>query len=191
MRVSVSGPAAVATPAVFLDRDGTLIVEKHYLSDPDQVALEEGVIDGLSLLRSHGHPLIVVSNQSGIGRGLFTEHDAQRVNERVAALLGRFGIDVLGWYLCPHSPGTVCDCRKPLPGMALRASRDWQLELAGCYVIGDKQCDLELADAIGGTGILVTTGHGSDAVDWARRGSRPVVDGLRGAAGYIIGQQQE
>jgi D-glycero-D-manno-heptose 1,7-bisphosphate phosphatase len=178
-------------PAVFLDRDGTLIVERRYLSDPAQVALEAGVVEGLSRLQRRGHPLIVLSNQSGIGRGMFTERDAQRVNERAAALLRQRGIEILAWYLCPHAPDAACDCRKPLPGMPLNASRDWQLELAGSFVIGDKQCDLELADAIGGTGILVTTGHGRDALDWARQGSRPVVDGLRGAADYIIGQQQE
>ena len=176
---------------VFLDRDGTLIVEKQYLSDPDGVVLEEGVVDGLGRLQLHGHRLIVLSNQSGIGRGMFTEHDAQRVNERVAALLSRYGIEILAWYMCPHAPDAGCDCRKPLPGMPLNASRDWHLDLAGSYVIGDKPCDLELADAIGGTGILVTTGHGSEAAVWAKSRSRPVTDGLRGAAEYIIRQEQE
>ncbi len=180
---------AVAAPAVFLDRDGTLIVERHYLSDPHQVALEEGVVDGLASLQHRGHPLIVLSNQSGIGRGRFTEHDAQRVNERVAALLGDSGIEILAWYMCPHAPEADCNCRKPLPGMPLDAARDWKLQLAGSYVIGDKRCDVELADAIGGTGILVTTGHGGDAVEWATAQSRPVVDGLRAAAGYIIGRE--
>jgi histidinol-phosphate phosphatase family protein len=175
-----------AAPPVFLDRDGTLIVEKHYLSDPREVELEEGVVDGLARLKQRGHPLIVLSNQSGIGRGLFTAHDAQRVNERVATLLSRYGIEIRAWYMCPHAPEFACDCRKPLPGMPLAASRDLRLELPGSYVIGDKPCDVELADAIGGTGILVTTGHGRDSVDWATREGRPVAEGLRGAAEYII-----
>jgi histidinol-phosphate phosphatase family protein len=179
-----------ARAPVFLDRDGTLIVEKRYLSDPAGVELEAGVVEGLSRLQQRGHPLIVLSNQSGIGRGLFTERDAQRVNERIALLLRAHGIEILAWYLCPHAPDAACDCRKPLPGMPLNASRDWQLDLVGSFVIGDKTCDVELADAIGGTGILVTTGHGHDAVEWARSRSRPVVPGLRGAADYIIGQQE-
>jgi histidinol-phosphate phosphatase family protein len=179
--MSVS-PAA----AVFLDRDGTLIVEKHYLSDPAQVVVEEGVVEGLGMLQQHGHPLIVVSNQSGIGRGLLTVQDAERVNARLAELLLRDGIRLQAWYLCPHAPETACDCRKPAPGLARAASRDLQLDLAGSYVVGDKRSDLELADAIGGTGILVTTGHGRDAVPWARAGARPIFDGLRGAAGYIL-----
>jgi histidinol-phosphate phosphatase family protein len=176
---------AAPAPPVFLDRDGTLIIDKDYLSDPDGVCLEHGVVDGLAMLAGYGHPLVVLSNQSGIGRGLFPESDAHRVNARVADLLRAQGIEILAWYLCPHAPEAMCDCRKPLPGMALAASRDWNLELAGSYVIGDKISDLELADAIGATGILVTTGHGADAVAWARGHARPVFDGLRGAAQHI------
>jgi len=178
--------SAAAKPPVFLDRDGTVIVEKSYLSDPDQVFLEEGAADGLALLRDRGHPLIVVSNQSGIGRGLFTEEDLRRVNERLESMLLVSGIDIMAWYACLHSPSDGCDCRKPLPGMALAASRDWHIELAGSYVIGDKQSDLELADAIGGTGILVTTGHGRDSLPWARDHGRLVFDSLLGAAEYIV-----
>jgi D-glycero-D-manno-heptose 1,7-bisphosphate phosphatase len=173
-------------PPVFLDRDGTLIVEKVYLSDPDQVSLEDGVVDGLAMLQERGHPLIVLSNQSGIGRGMFTAGDAERVNKRIADMLARCGIEVMAWYLCPHAPDVVCDCRKPFPGMALAASREWNVDLVGSYVIGDKRSDLELADAIGGTGILVTTGHGPDAVEWARTHARPIFDGLRSAAAYIV-----
>ncbi len=173
-------------PPVFLDRDGTLIVEQRYLSDPSGVVLESGVFDALFLLQRHGHPLIVLSNQSGIGRGLFTAHDARRVNERVAELLRGRGIEVLAWYVCPHAPETGCDCRKPSPGMAVAAARDWNVGLAGSYVVGDKQSDLLLADAIGGLGILVTTGHGSESVDWARAQNRPVFDGLTAAARYIV-----
>ena len=178
-------------PPVFLDRDGTLIIDKDYLSDPDAVCLEQGVVEGLAMLAGYGHPLVVLSNQSGIGRGLFDESDAHRVNARVADLLRAHGIGILAWYLCPHAPEAMCDCRKPLPGMALAASRDWNLELAGSYVVGDKITDLELADAIGGTGILVTTGHGADAVAWAREHARPVFDGLRGVARHIADLQRQ
>ncbi len=177
--------SAAHAPAVFLDRDGTLIVEKEYLCDPDQVEIEGGVLEGLATLRESGHPLIVVSNQSGIGRGMFAQSDAQRVNERIGVILGREGIEILAWYLCPHAPESGCACRKPAPGMALAAAGEWNITLAGSYVVGDKQCDLELADAIGATGVLVTTGHGRDAQDWARGQGRPVFDGLRGAARYI------
>jgi D-glycero-D-manno-heptose 1,7-bisphosphate phosphatase len=175
----------VWAPPVFLDRDGTLIEEKQYLSDPELVCLEEGVVDGLALLMEHRHPLIVVSNQSGIGRGMFLESDAQRVNARLSDMLQVYGISIMGWYLCPHTLEAHCECRKPLPGMAVAASRDWHLTLPGSYVIGDKQTDLELADAIGATGILVTTGHGREFADRARHETRLVFDDLRGAAEYI------
>jgi len=178
-------------PPVFLDRDGTLIVEKDYLSDPDGVALEAGVVEGLTLLQARGHPLIVLSNQSGIGRGFFGERDAERVNARAAELLKSCGIDILGWYMCPHAPEAGCDCRKPLPGMALAASRDLKLELPGSFMVGDKRADLELADAIGATGVLVASGHGRSAVAWARSHAKPVFDDFKGAAEYIAANGSE
>jgi D-glycero-D-manno-heptose 1,7-bisphosphate phosphatase len=183
--------APMTVPPVFLDRDGTLIVERDYLSDPDQVCIEEGAAEGLSMLMARGHPLIVLSNQSGIGRGIFKESDAQRVNARVAILLRERGVEIMAWYLCPHAPEMSCACRKPLPGMAEAASRDWDLVLSGSYMIGDKQTDLELADAIGGTGILVTTGYGLEFVEWARDHARPVFGDLQGAAEYIMAREAE
>jgi histidinol-phosphate phosphatase family protein len=173
-------------PPVFLDRDGTLIVEKNYLSDPEHVSLEDTVVEGLSMLGGQGYPLVVVTNQSGIGRGKFSEEDARRVNARVDALLRARGIGILAWYLCPHAPEVQCDCRKPLPGMALAAARDWSLQLQGCHVVGDKRADVELADAIGGTGILVTTGHGRDHRQWAIGTARPVFDQFLDAASFIV-----
>lgn len=181
---------SVPARPVFLDRDGTLIADRHYLSDPAGVSLEAGVVQGLTKLQAHGHPLIVLSNQSGIGRGLFHEDDAQRVNDRVSGLLRGHGVDILAWYLCPHAPEALCGCRKPSTGMALAASRDWNLQLAGCYVIGDRRADLELADAIGGLGILLTTGHGAESSQWANERARPVFDSLLDAAEFIIGRER-
>jgi histidinol-phosphate phosphatase family protein len=184
-----AAPRPTATkPPVFLDRDGTLIVEKNYLRDPDQVQLEDTVIEGLTMLQAHGHPLIVVSNQSGIHRGLMTEADAHAVNDRVDSVLREQGIEILGWYICPHGPDSSCACRKPSPGMALQASREWGLNLAGCFVVGDKRVDVELANAIGGRGILLTTGHGRDHAPWARASARPVFGEFRDAARFIVEQ---
>jgi D-glycero-D-manno-heptose 1,7-bisphosphate phosphatase len=177
-------PRHAAVP-VFLDRDGTLIVEKRYLDDPAGVCLEDSVVAGLLLLQTAGHPLIVISNQSGVGRGFFTEADARAVNARADELLRREGINILAWYICPHTPDAACDCRKPLPGMATAAAHDWNLSLPGSYVIGDKRVDLEFADAIGGTGILLTTGHGLADATWANAAGRPVFDGMNEAARYV------
>jgi D-glycero-D-manno-heptose 1,7-bisphosphate phosphatase len=176
----------MSQPPVFLDRDGTLILEKDYLRDPDQVVIEKTVVEGLSLLQQLKFPLIVVSNQSGIARGLLTEAEAHQVNARVDALLREQGVRILSWYICPHGPDSDCNCRKPLPGMALEAAREWQLNLAGCFVIGDKRADVELADAIGGRGILLTTGHGHDSKSWALAEGRPVFNEFRQAAQFII-----
>jgi D-glycero-D-manno-heptose 1,7-bisphosphate phosphatase len=166
-----------------------LIVEKGYLRNPDQVVLEKTVIEGLSMLQEHGYPLVVVSNQSGIGRGLLTAAEAQAVNDRVDSLLREQGIRILAWYLCPHEPDSHCACRKPLPGMVLEASRDWGLELGGCFVVGDKQADVELADAVGGCGVLLTTGHGDEHLAWARGNARPVFEEFRDAARFILDQR--
>jgi D-glycero-D-manno-heptose 1,7-bisphosphate phosphatase len=163
-----------------------LIVEKGYLRYPDQVVIEKTVIEGLSMLQEHGYPLVVVSNQSGIGRGLLTETEAQAVNARVDSLLRDGGIGVLAWYLCPHAPDVHCSCRKPLPGMAQQAAREWGLELEGCFMVGDKPSDVELADAIGGSGILVATGHGHEHLSWARAGARPVFQEFKDAARFIV-----
>lgn len=172
-------------PVVFLDRDGTIIVEKHYLSDPDLVELEAGAAQALQRLQARGLPLVVVSNQSGVGRGKFGVEAVHAVNARVAELLGQHGVTIAGWYMCPHAPDTDCQCRKPLTGMALQARDELGLDLAGCFVVGDKRSDVELADAIGGTGVLVTTGHGDGDIQWARDNGRPVVEGLLQAAAFI------
>jgi histidinol-phosphate phosphatase family protein len=171
---------------VFLERDGTLIEDVGYLNDPDKIRLEEGVVEGLAVLSARGHPLVILSNQSGIGRGMYTEGDARRVNERLAAMLREHGVEILAWYLCPHAPNDSCACRKPMPGMALAAARDCHLTLPGSYVIGDKRADVELADGIGGTGILLTTGRGSEFIEWAAALGRPVFGDMRLASEYIV-----
>lgn len=151
----------MSRPAAFLDRDGTIIVEREYLSDPDGVELEAGAAEGLRALAAQGFVLVVVTNQSGIARGYFDRAAADAVNAQVAARLAAAGVEVAGWYVCPHGPDDECDCRKPLPGMALAAARDLDLDLAHSVVIGDKRADLGMADAIGARGILVRTGHGA------------------------------
>jgi histidinol-phosphate phosphatase family protein len=142
-------------PAVFLDRDGTLIVEKNYLSSPDGVTLLVGVLEGLRALQELRLPLVVVSNQSGIGRGYFSLKEAEAVNARIARELTGHGICISGWCMCPHAPDAGCNCRKPLPGLIEQASRDLDLEPKHSFVIGDRQVDLDLARAVGAEPLLV------------------------------------
>lgn len=165
-------------PAIFLDRDGTIIEEKNYLADPDQVVLLDGAVAGLRAMSRHAMPLVVISNQSGVGRGYFSFDQAEAVRLRLEQMLAKEGIEVAGWYMCPHTPEAQCMCRKPLSGMIDAAARDLDLAPARSFVIGDKRCDLDLASAIGARGILVTTGHGVDDVGYARTIDVPVCRGL-------------
>jgi histidinol-phosphate phosphatase family protein len=165
-------------PAVFLDRDGTIIVDKSYLGDPDGVVLERGAVSGLRTMAGLGYELVVVSNQSGIGRGLITREAVDCVNRRVTDELRREGVSIAGWYICPHSPELGCNCRKPRPALIEQAASDMALDVAGSFIIGDKKSDLMLAYAVGATGILVMTGHGAMTADWARESGFCVCAGL-------------
>ena len=155
-------------PTAFLDRDGTLIEERNYLSDPDQAVLLPGAAEGLKALMDQGFRLVVVSNQSGVGRGYFTEAQAHAVNTRVDEMLKAQGVDVAAWYICPHAPEQPCNCRKPFPGMVDQASADFAVDLASSIMIGDKDIDMKLATARGMRGFLVTSGHADKHIAWAR-----------------------
>ncbi len=180
------GSLQVSRPAVFLDRDGTIIVEKNYLSDPAQVELLDGVAEGLRLLQQQGFPLVVVSNQSGVGRGYFTMDRLKAVNARVDELLKEQAIEISGWYVCPHTPDMACNCRKPRPGMIEAACRDLDLDPRQSFVIGDKRADLDLATAVGARGILVTTGYGAGEVDYAHSVGAAVCASILDASDLII-----
>ncbi|ACB94673.1 D-glycero-alpha-D-manno-heptose-1,7-bisphosphate 7-phosphatase [Beijerinckia indica] len=174
------------SPAIFLDRDGTLIEERHYLGDPDQVVLLAGAVEGLKAMAQLGLPLVVVTNQSGIARGYFTLEAAHAVNQRVADLLAAQGIIINGWYLCPHGPDDpACHCRKPLPGMIEAAASDLHLDPSRSVMIGDKKCDLDLAEAVGAAALLVTTGHGHEDIDYALGLNIPVCRDLVEASDHL------
>jgi histidinol-phosphate phosphatase family protein len=145
---------AGARPAVFLDRDGTLIEDKGFLGDPDGVALLPTVVDALRLLAAHGFATIVISNQSGIARGLLDDAQVRSVNAEIARRLGNDGVALDGWYWCPHY-GDDCACRKPAPGLLHRAVADHALTLDGGAMIGDRGSDVELGQRVGIPGILV------------------------------------
>lgn len=140
--------------AVLFDRDDTLVVDVPYNGDPERVRLMPGARAAVRLLRARGVPVGVVSNQSGIGRGLITETQVREVNARVDALLGR-PLDV--WVHCPHVPEDGCACRKPAPGLVLRAARALGVAAQRCVVIGDIGADMGAARAAGARGVLVPT----------------------------------
>jgi D-glycero-D-manno-heptose 1,7-bisphosphate phosphatase len=147
--------------AVFLDRDGTLIEEKEYLSDPENVVLFEGAAEALLSLQEAGFKLLIVSNQSGVGRGYFTMQDVERVNDRMTQSLARSGVHFEKIYIAPESPGQPSRGRKPSPQFLYDARDEFGLDLASSYMIGDKLIDLECGWNAGvKASILVRTGYG-------------------------------
>ncbi|HEY9075456.1 MAG TPA: HAD family hydrolase [Anaerolineaceae bacterium] len=150
-------------PRKFLifDRDGTLIVEKNYLSSPDQVELIPGVGMALNQFRDMGLGLIVITNQSGIGRGFFTVETLAEINQRMLEKLSEENAFIDAIYYCPHLPEEGCSCRKPKTGLILRAANDLKFQPSECIVIGDKKCDIEMGKNIQAKTILVKTGYGA------------------------------
>lgn len=149
---------AIPKPAVFLDRDGTLMEEAHYCSHPDQVRIIAGVPEALRALRAAGYRLVIVTNQSGIGRGYYTLADYEAVQAHFLDQIGRGLIDAT--YFCPEAPEKRSPRRKPEPGMVLEAQRDLGLDLARSWLVGDKAIDVQCARQAGVRPILVQTGHG-------------------------------
>lgn len=143
--------------AVFLDRDGTVIADRHYLGDPAGVALLPGAGEAIARINQAGLLAVLVTNQSGIGRGFFSEADFQAVQDRLADALAAHGAHLDGIYHCPHSPAqpVPCDCRKPATGLFERAARDLHINLAASWFAGDRLRDVTPATRWGGTGILL------------------------------------
>lgn len=143
--------------AVFLDRDGTLIVDRHYLGDPEGVELLPGAAEAVARLNRAGAFVVLVTNQSGIGRGRFGEADFEAVQQRLIELLAAGGARLDAVYHCPHAPDhdPPCDCRKPAPGLFLRAAEEHAIDLARSVWIGDRIRDVAPAAEFGGTGYLV------------------------------------
>ncbi len=172
-------------PAAFLDRDGTLLDDPGYLGDPSQVRLLPGTVEALRLLGDLGMARIVVTNQSGIARGLITESQVEAVHREAARQLGVEGVGVEGWYFCPHAPEAGCDCRKPGTALHLRAAREHQLDLATSWCIGDRIGDVAAAEALGARAVLVKSGEGLRHAAEARGLGIPVATNLLAAAELI------
>lgn len=150
-------------PAVFLDRDGTIMRDVDYCGDPAQVEVFPGATDALRRLKANGYKLIVVTNQSGIARGYFSDDDYRAVEKEFLSQLGEGLIDATYW--CPDPPDSNSPRRKPAPGMIFEAERDHRLDLARSYFIGDKTSDIECGRNAGVRTILVQTGYGAHAID--------------------------
>ncbi len=187
------------TPAVFLDRDGTLIQESGYLDSVARLKFFPFTVDAVRLFNRAGLPVVVISNQSGVARGLFPESFVAEAHASIEERLRRGGARLDGFYYCPHHPEAVvgeyrclCDCRKPAPGLLHRAAKDLGLDLERSFVVGDRWDDVLTARAVGGRGVLVRTGYGQSLELAPPDGARAdaVVDNLAAAAAWILGNHE-
>jgi D-glycero-D-manno-heptose 1,7-bisphosphate phosphatase len=154
-------------PAVFLDRDGTVNVEVHYLSQPEQIELLPTVSETISMLNSRGIPVVIVTNQAGVARGYFPEDRLIKIHDHLRRILADHNARLDGIYYCPHHPSAglgeyrkVCDCRKPMPGMLNEAAGEMAIDLSRSLLVGDRESDLQAGANAGCQTALVTTGYG-------------------------------
>ena len=178
-------------PGVFMDRDGTLVIERGYLSDPSGLELLPGAVAAMHVLKAAGLPLIVISNQSGVGRGFFPLSRVHEVMARLRIESRAAGVELDGIYFCPHRPEDGCACRKPGTRLLERAAEDHVLTLRGSFMVGDKLRDVETVQRVGGRGVLVRSGYGREEERSlggapAGRGPDHVCDGLEDASAWIL-----
>jgi D-glycero-D-manno-heptose 1,7-bisphosphate phosphatase len=175
----------VSARFALVDRDGTISEEIGYVLHPAELRLIPGAAEGLRRLRELGLGIVVVTNQSPVGRGLITERRLQDIHDRMRDLLGDAGASVDAIEVCPHTPEDGCECRKPAPGMARRAAETFGFELDQAFVLGDHARDMELGRAVGATTILVLTGHGRQEREEARPFTDHVAADLLEASGIV------
>jgi D-glycero-D-manno-heptose 1,7-bisphosphate phosphatase len=182
-------------PAVFVDRDGTLLEEAGYLDRLERLAFFPFAIDAVRLLNQASYAVVIVTNQSGIARGMYAEPFVRETHAVMRTRMEEGGARVDGFYYCPHHPDATvaefkrdCDCRKPAPGMLTAAARDLDLDLSRSFSIGDKWTDVAVGTAAGARGILVRTGYGRSTKASLPRDVTPasVQDNLIAAVAWIL-----
>jgi D-glycero-D-manno-heptose 1,7-bisphosphate phosphatase len=180
IRLSNPGYLKSKNGAIFLDRDGTIIVEKNYLRDAAELEFLPKAISGLKILARTGLPLYIFTNQAGVAHGYFSEELLNRIHFLLIAKLRQAGVKIRGIYYCPHHPQAEvavyrydCDCRKPRPGLLKLAAWADQIDLTKCYVIGDKLSDLAAGKNVSATTALVLTGYGAEEQKRITPGTTP------------------
>ena len=185
-------------PAVFLDRDGTMVHDVGYLSRLEDLQWFPWTIEAVRLLHRAGFLVCVTTNQSGIALGFCTDAFVRRVHEEMSAAIEAAGARIDGWFYCPHHPEaaidalrTECECRKPRPGLVRQAQQRFDIDLSRSFVIGDKAADIGLANAVGARGILVRTGYGESELvrhDGHMPATAHVAADLLGAVTWILAE---
>jgi D-glycero-D-manno-heptose 1,7-bisphosphate phosphatase len=197
--VAGSGPrrwllaeAASLRPAVFLDRDGTIAEEVGYLNHASRFRVFPFAAEAIRRLNEAKYPAIVITNQSGVGRGYFPDSLIHTVHDLMTAQLAKEGAHIDALYYCPHKGDDACACRKPKPGMLERAAREHGLDLCRSFVVGDRYGDMQLAHRVGARAIMVRTGYGEGEIQWhsATWPAPPdfIAENLADAADWILRQ---
>lgn len=184
--------------AVFLDRDGVITQElPHYTHELSQLELISQSTDAIRLLNENGFMVVVVSNQAGIARGYYREEDAILFNKAVRERLAKEGANIDAIYYCPHHPEAKieryrldCNCRKPKPGMLIRAEKELNVDLKQSFIIGDKLSDIEAGERAGCKTILVRTGYGAEELKRGHIDCNYIADNIYDAVEYILGLSQ-
>lgn len=183
-------------PAVFLDRDGTINLEKDYLYKTEDFEFVPGAAEAIHALKEAGYLVVVVTNQSGVARGYFTMADVLHLHEHIQSALNKFNTAIDAFYICPHHPERGlgdflqnCDCRKGQPGMLLQAARDCNIDLSSSYMVGDKLADIEAGESAGCTPIMVLTGYGQTDAKKLTKQRALVCDDLTEAVAYILNEK--
>lgn len=179
------------TEAVFLDRDGTINLDPGYLHKPEEVVLITGAAEAIRRLNQLSVKVLIITNQSGVGRGYFKEEDLWKVNTRLEALLSLEGAHIDGIYYCIHRPDEACSCRKPNGDLAIRAAGEHGVELSRSFVVGDKASDVLLAWRLGARGVLVMTGLGPAELEKMARRPDHVAPDLNKAVDWITGELED
>jgi D-glycero-D-manno-heptose 1,7-bisphosphate phosphatase len=183
--------AATAGSLVILDRDGVVNVDSDdYVRSADEWQPLPGSLEAIAKLHAHGYRVVVVSNQSGIGRGLFTERALEAIDAKMTRAVEAAGGRLSGIYYCPHRPDEGCDCRKPAPGLLRRIERDLGVALEGVPFVGDKASDVLAAQAVGARPILVQTGKGAAAAATLADADIEVYANLAEAAERLIDERR-
>jgi histidinol-phosphate phosphatase family protein len=180
-------------PCVFLDRDGTLCEDKVYLSDAEGLVVFPDVPEGIRSLKEAGFHLILVTNQSGIGRGFFKEETLQAIHDRLKEMLKENGAGIDAIYYCPHHPEEHCDCRKPRTGLVTKALKDFDIDLSKSFIIGDTDADVELGNRVGVKTILLLR-PSNPTNERIRRGEIPSdfsTDNFQKAVEWILKQEKQ
>lgn len=181
----------MANRAVFLDRDGTMAKDVHYCRRPEDFELLPNTAKAVRLLNQHGFRVIVITNQSGIARGYFTEQTLAKIHQKMKDELAKEGAFIDAIYYCPHHPDEGCDCRKPKPKMVLQATNDHDIELGRSFVVGDLQMDVELGKAVGCQTVLICQEPNSKQVKFEGDAPDYITTDLYQAARWILRQSRK